>query len=179
MSSFCKCKSYSHFSAKILAYYAIFNDQSFNDMLTNNIISFEQLGPGIYLSYFSTKTYMWALIKSTCLRCFSNEYRQQILLWRSKKNIKTCWLIKKKKILKTTTKPPLAGAVIWLLWICTAFEVVWPVSTWQRWLEAYYGKTRCLPGEQWGLRRILHLCAIWHGIHFLWLNMRKTPLLHV
>ena len=23
----------------------IFNDQSFNDMLTNNIISFEQLGP--------------------------------------------------------------------------------------------------------------------------------------
>ena len=35
-------------SAKILAYaiYAIFNDQSFNDTLTNDIISFEQLGPG-------------------------------------------------------------------------------------------------------------------------------------
>ena len=25
--------------------YAIFNDQSFNDTLTNDIISFEQLGP--------------------------------------------------------------------------------------------------------------------------------------
>ena len=37
------------FLAKILAYnYAIFNYQSFNDMLTNNIVSFEQLGPGEY-----------------------------------------------------------------------------------------------------------------------------------
>ena len=26
--------------------YAIFNDQSFNDMFTNNIVSFEQLVPG-------------------------------------------------------------------------------------------------------------------------------------
>ena len=28
-----------------ISIYAIFNDQSFNDILTNNIISFEQLGP--------------------------------------------------------------------------------------------------------------------------------------
>ena len=33
------------YSAKILA---IFNDQSFNDTLTNNIVSFEQLGPELY-----------------------------------------------------------------------------------------------------------------------------------
>ena len=35
------------FSAKILAYmpYLIIN---FNDMLTNNIVSFEQLGPGLF-----------------------------------------------------------------------------------------------------------------------------------
>ena len=31
-------------------YYAIFNDQSFNDMLTNNIVSFEQLGSEKYTS---------------------------------------------------------------------------------------------------------------------------------
>ena len=49
MSSFCKCKSYSHFFSKNISIYAIFNDQSFNDTLTNDIISFEQLGPG-YLS---------------------------------------------------------------------------------------------------------------------------------
>ena len=46
MNSFCKCKSYSHFFSKNISVYAIFNDQSFNDTLTNDIISFEQLGPG-------------------------------------------------------------------------------------------------------------------------------------
>ena len=43
MSSFCK----SHFFSKNISKYAIFNNQSFNDMLTINIVSFEQLGPDI------------------------------------------------------------------------------------------------------------------------------------
>ena len=30
----------------LFSVYAIFNDQSFNDMLTNDIVNFEQLGPG-------------------------------------------------------------------------------------------------------------------------------------
>ena len=34
------------FFSKNISVYAIFNDQSFNDTLTNDIISFEQLGPG-------------------------------------------------------------------------------------------------------------------------------------
>ena len=45
MSSICKCKSYSHFFHKNIRVYAIFNDQSFNDTLTNDIISFEKTGP--------------------------------------------------------------------------------------------------------------------------------------
>ena len=45
MISFCKCKSYSHFFSKNISIYAIFNDQSFNGTLTNDIVSFEQLGP--------------------------------------------------------------------------------------------------------------------------------------
>ena len=45
VSSFCKCKSYSHFFSKNLSVYAVFNNQSFNDTLTNSIVSFEQLGP--------------------------------------------------------------------------------------------------------------------------------------
>ena len=45
VSSFCKCKSYSHFFSKNISIYAIFNDQSFNDTLSNDIFSFEQLGP--------------------------------------------------------------------------------------------------------------------------------------
>ena len=30
-----------------ISIYAIFNDQNFNDTLTNDIVSFEQLGPGV------------------------------------------------------------------------------------------------------------------------------------
>ena len=44
VSSFCNCKSYSHFFSKNISVYAVFNDQSFNDTLTN-IVRFEQLGP--------------------------------------------------------------------------------------------------------------------------------------
>ena len=40
MSSFC----YSHFSSNSISIYAIFDDQRFNNMLTNDAISFEQLG---------------------------------------------------------------------------------------------------------------------------------------
>ena len=47
VSSFCKCKSYSHFFSKHFSIYAIFNDQSFNATLTNDILSFEQLGPDV------------------------------------------------------------------------------------------------------------------------------------
>ena len=40
-----KCECYSHFVSKNISIYAIFNDASFNDTLTNDIISFEQLIP--------------------------------------------------------------------------------------------------------------------------------------
>ena len=45
VSSFCKCKSYSHFFSKNTYEFVIFNDQSFRDMLTNDIVS-KQLGAG-------------------------------------------------------------------------------------------------------------------------------------
>ena len=44
VSSFC----YSHIFSKNISVYPIFNDQSFNDTLTNDIVSFEQLGPDFY-----------------------------------------------------------------------------------------------------------------------------------
>ena len=50
VSSFCICKSYLHFFNKnisVNAIYAIFNDQSFNNMLSNDIARFEQLGPDL------------------------------------------------------------------------------------------------------------------------------------
>ena len=42
-----KCE-YSHFFSKNISIYARFNDQSFNYMLTNDIMSFEQLGPALW-----------------------------------------------------------------------------------------------------------------------------------
>ena len=40
-------KLLTFFSAKNISIYARFNDQSFNHRLTNDIVSFEQLGPDI------------------------------------------------------------------------------------------------------------------------------------
>ena len=37
------------FFSKNISVYAIFNDQNFNDTLTNDIISFELLGPGLQI----------------------------------------------------------------------------------------------------------------------------------
>ena len=41
-------KLLTFFSAKVLAYVPLYNDQSFNDTLTINIVSFKQLGPDLF-----------------------------------------------------------------------------------------------------------------------------------
>ena len=46
--AFANAKATHIFFSKNISLYAIFHDQSFNDMLTNNIVSFEQLGPGVF-----------------------------------------------------------------------------------------------------------------------------------
>ena len=43
--AFANAKATHKFFSKNISIYAISNDQSFNDTLTNDIISFEQLGP--------------------------------------------------------------------------------------------------------------------------------------
>ena len=37
--------------SKNISIYAIFNDQSFNNTLTNDIVSFEQLGPDLFSEF--------------------------------------------------------------------------------------------------------------------------------
>ena len=44
--AFANAKATHIFFSKNISIYAIFNDQSLNDTLTNDIVSFEQLGPG-------------------------------------------------------------------------------------------------------------------------------------
>ena len=41
------------FFSKNINVYAISNDQSLNDTLTNDIVSFEQLGPAGYILYWA------------------------------------------------------------------------------------------------------------------------------
>ena len=55
--AFANAKATHIFFSKNISVYAIFHDQSFNGMLTNDMVSFEQLGPDIF-SYFSMKTYL-------------------------------------------------------------------------------------------------------------------------
>ena len=46
--AFANAKATQIFFSKNISIYAIFNDQNFNDTLNNDIVSFEQLGPGEY-----------------------------------------------------------------------------------------------------------------------------------
>ena len=57
--AFAYAKATHIFSAKILAY-AIFSDESFNDTLTNDIVSFEQLGPELQNSYHRDLNVFWS-----------------------------------------------------------------------------------------------------------------------
>ena len=53
MCSFCmQCKSYSHFFSKKYQYICVSLNVNFNESLTNDIVSFEQLGPGVSTTYF-------------------------------------------------------------------------------------------------------------------------------
>ena len=55
------CKSYSHFFSKKIQHIYVSLDVNFNESLTNDVVSFEQLGPGLYrgillyISYISMK----------------------------------------------------------------------------------------------------------------------------
>ena len=43
------CKSYSHFFSKKFQHFCVSLDVNFNELLTNDIVSFEQLGPDVWV----------------------------------------------------------------------------------------------------------------------------------
>ena len=49
--AFANAKATHIFFSKNISIYAIFDDQSFNNTLTNDIVSFEQLGPVVWYIY--------------------------------------------------------------------------------------------------------------------------------
>ena len=63
--AFANAKATHIFQQKYWHIYAIFNDQIFNDMLTNDIVSFEQLGPDLYLNLISDQFFYRSTMCST------------------------------------------------------------------------------------------------------------------
>ena len=61
------------FSAKNISIYAIFNGQSFNDTLNNDVVSFEQLGP----DFFGLK--FWAAPRENASSCHMGTVKAQIM----------------------------------------------------------------------------------------------------
>ena len=57
VSSFCTAKATHIFFSKTFQHICVSLDVHFNELLTNDVVSFEQLGPDIF-SYFSTKRYV-------------------------------------------------------------------------------------------------------------------------
>ena len=85
MSSF--CKSYSQFFSKNISIHALFNDQSFNDTLTNDIVSFEQLsrpellnGKRAVIAYANSN----ASGESVHPRCLASTYAVRSRTWLGK-----------------------------------------------------------------------------------------------
>ena len=55
--AFANAKATHIFVSKKFSVYAIFNDHSFNDTLTNDIVSFEKLGPDFFFVLEDNKLY--------------------------------------------------------------------------------------------------------------------------
>ena len=103
MSSFCSAKATHIFSAKKIQHICISLYVNFNESLTNDIVSFEQLGPGwvytyssrymgesTYFSYFSMKHMLWELseaLLSTHNKCFCGEIREMLVFFGCKEYI--------------------------------------------------------------------------------------------
>ena len=80
MSSF--CKSYSHFFSKKFQHICISLDVNFNESLTNDIVSFEQLGPDFYKKIGSDISCKLSPKEIICLKCqtlFSGKYKKNTI----------------------------------------------------------------------------------------------------
>ena len=70
------CKSYSHFFSKKFQHICVSLDVNFNESLTNDIVSFEQLGPG-YLAAKPTIQFEPAHDKTYKMACTTSEDSDQ------------------------------------------------------------------------------------------------------
>ena len=72
------CKSYSHFFSKKFQYICVSLNVNFNESLTNDIVSFEQLGPEFFLEiYAQVSVFLQHPVRN---RCFVHVSKQNKLL---------------------------------------------------------------------------------------------------
>ena len=57
------CKSYSHFFSKKFQHLCVSLDVNFNESLTNDVVSFEQLGPDCAALLADLNLYFWYLLQ--------------------------------------------------------------------------------------------------------------------
>ena len=63
------CKSYSHFFSKTFQHICVSLDVNFNESLTNDVVSFEQLGPAYFENRIPLKTALGGRTQPRRLHC--------------------------------------------------------------------------------------------------------------
>ena len=99
--------SYSHFFSKKFQHINVSLNVNFNESLTNDIVSFEQLGPGKYFSYYFTKTYVMGTHEKRLDNiCFCGKIRKIWILLDWKKHLIKSYVncFKRKKNKNRTNK---------------------------------------------------------------------------
>ena len=95
------CKSYSHFFSKKFQNICVSLDVNFNESLTNDIVSFEQLGPDLFLNKSLERASSFLIF--TSLRASSADDKFKAFFFFSQKQticmtVKACFLGKKVKM---------------------------------------------------------------------------------
>ena len=78
------CKSYSHFFSKKFQHICVSLDVNFNESLTNDVVSFEQLGPEIYSTGADTNGLL------TVIPHFLNNFLKTFVLLMKHRKCKVC-----------------------------------------------------------------------------------------
>ena len=62
------CKSYSHFFSKNFQHICVSLDVNFNESLTNDVVSFEQLGPAYHQILLLNKLSEYTVVSKLCMK---------------------------------------------------------------------------------------------------------------
>ena len=151
-----KCKSYTHFFKKNISIYAIFNDQSFTDMLTNAMVSFEQLGPDLS---FQTK---WS--RRVCVQWILHK------MWKNVNKAGRCKSFTSLLIVKTVFNITITHSSIGAQ--ASNIRIIFNRPQWLSWMRSQLviGRLQDWPPPAWKLSswRVIMKYFLWSFSPFSW-----------